>query len=197
MAKSGERPDIEQKIECIGSRIVRGKLAKNNPQVKLYRVNKNLTVWASALGSAGVGHPILTVLSDKGEVPTLTAVLGHFQGVSMWISIAAAVLYVVVLLGRRFYQSGEVEKKATQSLAAFDVFDLLEARLAGALEHKEPLGQLTPLHETSMALEEHYRSVMANAKTCKRGVEEFKNDLINEKSKFWGSRMPKVDRRKR
>ena len=197
MARPGERTDIEQKIECVANRIVRGKLAKNNREVKVYRVNRDLAVLASALGSAGIGHPILAVLGDQGETPALSAALTNFAGLPMWISIVAGMLYVAVLLGRRYYQSGDIEKKAIQSLAAFEVFDRLEAQLAGALELKEPLSQLSSLHETSVTLEVNYKNVLPDTKRCKQAIQEFKNDLINEKSKFWSSRMPKVERRKR
>ena len=197
MAQPGDRPDIEQKIECIANRIVRGKLAKKNWDVKIYRLNRDLTVLASALGSAGLGHPILTVLSDQGETPPLSAALAQFSGLTMWISIAAGALYVAILLGKRFYQSGEVEKRAIQSLAAFEVFDRLEVQLAGALEVPEPLSQLSSLHEASVTLEMNYKSVLPDTKTCKQSMREFLADLVNEKSKYWRSRMPKVERRKR
>lgn len=197
MAKSGERTDIEQKIECVANRIVRGKLAKNNREVKVYRVNRDLAVLASALGSAGIGHPILAVLGDQGETPALSAALTNFAGLPMWISIVAGILYVAVLLGRRYYQSGDIEKKAFQSLAAFEVFDRLEAQLEGALELEEPMSQLSSLHEMSITLEVNYKSVLPVAKTCREAIKEYQNETITEKCKYWKSKMPKVERRKR
>lgn len=195
MAKPGERTDIEGKIESIGGRIVRGKLAKQNKEVKLYSVNKVVTVLASSLASAGVSHPIIVAITDSAQTPTLTAAFNQFTGLPLWLSVLGAGLFLLVVAMRRFYQSGEIEKRAIQSLAAFESFIRLDAQLAGALEVSEPLSQLSSLHEASITLGVNYADVLPESKTCKEAIRQYCKDVIDEKCKHWDSAMPPRERR--
>lgn len=196
MATVGQRPDIESKIEHIAERIIRGRRAKDNQAVKIYRILRISTIVASAAASAGLSHPIISVLQSPGNVDKASVISDTVPGLPLWLTIASVLIYIALFVMRQWYHTDNIEKKAVQSLAAHDSFIRLEAQLEGLLEDEEPRTQLTSLHDNAVALGVNYADVMASRNVCRDEIASYAKDLINEKCRNWNSQMSPDERRK-
>ncbi len=192
MAKRGERPDIEEKLELISERIVRGKEAKNNRVVIFHRLNRIATIIASVLTGMGISNPLLTI--SKGGNAKIQDAFTDFNGLPIWLLAIGIVIFVALIVARQFFVEEGYEKKAIQSVSVHDSFIDLEPDFKSKLQVKEPMSELNPIHEKALALEKSFIQVLPSEDFCKDKIQTYVNKMIEKQCRYWNSNMPDEER---
>jgi hypothetical protein len=192
-AKPVDRPDIEQAIMNISDFIVRGKAARRNGAVRWYRINKAFVGIASALGSAGVSHPFLSIIT--GENVSVQRLAESLPQRSIVILVLGVALFFGIAIAQHYYKEKEVEKTAILSLSLAESYELLEREIDLALPYPEPLDQLVPIRESSRVLFKYYGNLMPPSEECQAKIKEEANKLIEKHRGNWNLALPTTDRR--
>lgn len=196
MAKLGERCDIEEKVELIADRIVRGKAAKSNREVSFYRLNRGATLVASTLTGAGISNPILSIFAGRDNSPSITDAFTSFHALPAWLSATGVAIFLILLVVRQFYVDEGFEKRAIQSLSLYESFDALDTDFIGKLQVSQPIELIDPLHLQALALEKTFNLVMPKDRFYIQKVKDYVQDLLVTRNfcKYWSS-TPTDDRR--
>jgi hypothetical protein len=197
MANPGERHDIEEKVELIADRIVRGKAAKNNREVSFYRLNRGATLVASTLTGAGISNPILSVLAGHEKTPSITDAFASFHWLPAWLSVTGVAIFLILLVARQFYVDEGFEKRAIQSLSLSESFSALETNFRGKLQVGEPMPQLDSIHQQALALENTFYLIIPTDSFYVQEVKIYVQDLVVTRDfcKYWLANQPTDDRR--
>jgi|GEM_PF-5598616 len=192
MANPGERRDIEEKVELIAERIVRGKEAKKNRVVFFYRLNRLATILASALTGMGVSNPLLTIFTGNSSGAKLQEAFTSFNGFPIWLSVLGITIFVLLFVARQFFVEEGYEKKAIQSISVYESFVALETDFRGRLQNKDPMPKLNEIHENALALENSFAQIMPSDDSCVDKIQDYVNNLIKVRliCKYWDSTMP-------
>ena len=197
MASPGERPDIESKIEHIGDRIVRGRLAKGNAAVKWYRLYRATTIAASALTSIGLTNPLITLLGDKGSEVTVAQAFGTWSGLPMVFSFLGVFAFVVAAVAFAFYRQEKIEERAIQSLGLSEAMQRLEVEFLTSLEQQDPMEPLLGVYERVCALENTHFQAMPPRAEARTDVKTYVQSVVSEYCKNWTSIRPAFERREK
>ena len=183
MADRGQRPDIEEKLELISERIVRGKEAKNNRVVVFHRLNRIATIIASVLTGMGISNPFLTVF--KGGNAKIQEAFTDFNGLPIWLLAIGIVIFVALLVARQFFVEEGYEKKAIQSVSVYDSFIDLEPDFKSKLQVREPITELNSIHDKALALEKSFAQVLPNEDLCEEKIKAYVNRMIDRHCRHW------------
>ena len=148
MANPNAEQYIEHMIRYPFELIVCGVAAQSNRAVRLYRWKKRLTVVASALTGIGVVSPILNAIQEQET--NLPNLLKEFTGLPLLFTVVGVALFAVAW---KFYESGDVEKKAILALALSESYKRLKTELENKLPYSDPRNQLPSVQEAATALQ--------------------------------------------
>jgi len=190
MAKPGERADIENKVGEIANRIVRGKKALENREVRWYRVNYVAKLVASVSMSAGFSPPLIALIGGEGKGETLQAAIGQLEGLPVYLSVLGFTVFGVLAIMQRIYVDKDYEKKAIQAISMFEAFQRIGIQMQQRLPVTDPMPQLNQLHEAVMTLELASAMVMPDHRKYKVETDQYSNELIQEYAKHWDVQRP-------
>jgi hypothetical protein len=193
MAVSGERQDIEDKIKPIADRLVRGKSAKDSRAVLAYRIRTWAVVAGATLTSLGVTSPLISMISDHGNVK-ISDVLGPFPKSVSFIGVG---IFILVAIALAFYNKGKVVEKAIQSLALTDAFDRLEIEFQNGLEQPEPIPQLNLILGSAKTLESSFYQIMPKRDGYQQRIDQYARETIAQYCNYWGVAAPGLERSER
>src|SRR5262245_52358878 len=195
MANPGERLDIENKINQIGDRIVRGKSGEKSNVVYFSHFQKGLAVGASTLTTLGLASPITAVFTGKGNA-TVNDVFDSWYGLPKFLSTFGIIVSVVALVAVVVFRQINVEEKAAQLSGLADGFKQLETQLKQYLEMDQPLQQLNTIYERAVALETSFFLIMPTT-ASEADIKAFSHSFIQKYSIYWGPQPSSLDRREK
>ncbi len=188
---------IENKIEQISQRIVRGKMAKNRTEVKLYLFYKYIVMLASVLTTLGVSNPISNILAETNNDLTLSGIFREYGNLPAWLLIVLLIVYALLLLMMTFYKQMKVEEKAMKSISLAGSFSRLEVSFHACLDQEDPMEQLNLLCNNAVAYEADGWDIIAAKDKCRNEIDTYIQNTIREHSKSWKITIPETERRER
>ena len=177
---------VERKIRQICVRVILSRHAIDRKEVRYFRWYHSTMVVLSSLAGVGLGHPILTLLTNtanepaKGSFAALTGLTGFALAVG-----AIAVGILVVLRG--LYQRWEVDVTARDALAAYAAFRRILVELRNVLDASDPMPRLLELQERSNALSVHYSAILPDTESVEMRGEAtaLAQELIDAHRSAW------------